>query len=908
MLLTLQCIVIYHTDGLSENVKSKLDYLPLERGVLKKTVSGIMLAVLALSTTFSFTPSSQASGSHFGMYGDVLIAPDLPKEPSQYVVSPSSALGYYETSEYLIGSVAVGIIFLESNGTIDPSTEDWTTARESSVTSEIWVSGLSWLANYYPKAGVRFFYDIHYKVPTRYEPINRPHYDSGLWISEAMAYLGYSGTSYFTQVRDYLNALRRSRNADWSFAIFVVDSLRDPDGCFTDWINPTRKWSAFSYLGGPLLVMTYDNDGYGISNMDYVTAHETCHIFYATDEYDGRTQTSGYLGVQDREGSGDMMDKANTWWLCTNSQEQLGWRDSDGDGIQDIVDTFPDTFLNPYEPDPTNEVVLTYRGNATVIPYPNNNPYGTGRDVTIVTIGNAQFRVDYGNWMDTISADGAFDEAEEDFTFTTPTLLEGTHTIEVRGVNSVGNIETSYASDTVTVKPETKIKLDVEPASVTQTVGHAFQMNVTISDVVDLYSYQINLYFDKAILKGTLVELPTDHFLKPQNPANIFIVDLSIVNDFNATHGRIQVAITLLSNELGKTGNGTLFAVTFQAVASGMSSIEIEPVVLVNSQAHALVPGSIQNGTVFVEGKRDTKLMFALSPNPAKVGERVTLLGNLTTFDNQPCPNVVVSISINGSMLPNLCLTNASGWFTAWGSLDSGTYIFEVYYAGSELHNPSSDTDTLIVQTLTKADTQLAFSLAPNPVSPGVTVTLSGTLKDTVNNPVYPAQVKVEYSTNGGATWNSAWTLNTNSAGAFSITFTAPVVGTYLLRVSYAGSVAFNPSSYTQTLTVQTGGKVNTQITFTLSPNPANPGVTVTLSGTVKDVNGKSIYPAQVKVDYSTNGGATWNSAWTLNTNSAGAFYKTFTAPGTGTYLIRVSYTGSASYNPSNHTETLNIQ
>ena len=34
--------------------------------------------------------------------------------------------GYWETSEYMIGKIAVGIIFPESNGSIDVSTEDWT--------------------------------------------------------------------------------------------------------------------------------------------------------------------------------------------------------------------------------------------------------------------------------------------------------------------------------------------------------------------------------------------------------------------------------------------------------------------------------------------------------------------------------------------------------------------------------------------------------------------------------------------------------------------------------------------------------------------------------------------------------------------------------------------------------------
>jgi hypothetical protein len=207
-----------------------------------------------------------------------------------------------------------------------------------------------------------------------------------------------------------------------------------------------------------------------------------------------------------------------------------------------------------------------------------------------------------------------------------------------------------------------------------------------------------------------------------------------------------------------------------------------------------------------------------------------------------------------------------------------------------------------------KIDTVVDFSFTPNPVAPGATVTLSGTLKTEGGSPVYPTQVKVEYSTNGGASWNFFGNLNTNAAGQFSVSFSAPGVGTYLVRVSYAGSATYNPSSYTQTLTVQTGGKVNTQIAFAVSPNPASPGATVTLFGTLKDAGSNPVYPTQVKVEYSTNGGATWNYVWTLNTNAAGQFSQSFSAPEVGTYLVRVSYAGSTNYNPSSQTQTLVVQ
>lgn len=419
----------------------------------KKAVSGMTLTLLFLNITFGFALSMEGNGSKFNAfrYSDALIAPDLASKLSESVAASSSmSPGYYETSEYFIGSVAVGVIFLESNGAIDPSAEDWTSGEESQVSSGIQVA-LNWWSSQEPSASVSFTQTINHKVPTSYEPINRPHTDQDLWISEAMTYLGYPGGSYFTQVRDYINDLRTIAGTDWAFAMFIVDSSNDPDGSFTDTTPHGWHWFAYAYIGGPFLVMTYDNDGWGISNMDKVTAHEMGHIFYATDEYDGETEYSGYLNVADVEGSGALMD-SNNWWLSAGTQGQIGWRDTDGDGIQDIIDTFPETTLDPYSPNPTYDRVLTYYGTAKEVPYPNQNPYGTGRNVTINTITGVWYHIDGGVWYPATPVDGAFDEWEEEFTFTTPEFPGGgKHTIEVYGVNSVGNMEQTYAVDTVTI-------------------------------------------------------------------------------------------------------------------------------------------------------------------------------------------------------------------------------------------------------------------------------------------------------------------------------------------------------------------------------------------------------------------------------------------------------------------------
>jgi hypothetical protein len=392
---------------------------------------------------------------------DLLIAPDIfDKKTTGYSPGP----GYYDTSEYFIGSVSVGIFLLESNGSFEPSTEDWTTTEENQVKSEI-QEALNWWTQQDSNAGITFTYDWNFAVNVSMEPISHPSVFTNnsweeMWVTEAMESLGYTSGDRFARTREYINDLRTANSTDWGFAVFVVDSSNDLDGCFSDASPPSFMPCAWAYMGGPFVVMTYDNNGWGIGSMNKVMAHETGHIFYATDEYNGQTEYSGYLNAADVENSGCLMHN-NNLCLSSGTKLQIGWRDTDTDGIHDIVDTNPQTFLTPYSPDPTSDDTPTYNGSATVVPMKNNNPYGPKNDVSINTIDSVQYRVDSGSWLSTTAKDGTFDDHEEDFTFTTSSLSHGAHTIEAFAKNSVGNIDSTPASDTITI--------DVEPDDPTIT-------------------------------------------------------------------------------------------------------------------------------------------------------------------------------------------------------------------------------------------------------------------------------------------------------------------------------------------------------------------------------------------------------------------------------------------------------
>jgi hypothetical protein len=136
---------------------------------------------------------------------------------------------------------------------------------------------------------------------------------------------------------------------------------------------------------------------------------------------------------------------------CYYTKGQIGWGDSDGDSIPDLLDTFPETVLFPHAPDPCSTTTPTYTGTARVVPVPNRNRQGEGNDITLELVTGVEFRVDGSAWSEASPVDGAWDEAEEDYVLTTEPLTAGLHIVETRAVQTCGNYDTTFAADTLTV-------------------------------------------------------------------------------------------------------------------------------------------------------------------------------------------------------------------------------------------------------------------------------------------------------------------------------------------------------------------------------------------------------------------------------------------------------------------------
>ena len=144
--------------------------------------------------------------------------------------------------------------------------------------------------------------------------------------------------------------------------------------------------------------------------------------------------------------------------------------------------------------------------------------------------------------------------------------------------------------------------VSVCPSEITVRKYETFSINVTIANVTDLCAYQFELYYSSSVLKCTGIKLPSSHFLEPSvDPNMIFIVRLLYDNRFNATHGLVWVAMTLLADEPCKNGSGTLATINFTATEVGVSTLDLKGARLVGGyEVIYRIPFEVVNGYVNV--------------------------------------------------------------------------------------------------------------------------------------------------------------------------------------------------------------------------------------------------------------------------------------------------------------------
>jgi len=142
----------------------------------------------------------------------------------------------------------------------------------------------------------------------------------------------------------------------------------------------------------------------------------------------------------------------------------------------------------------------------------------------------------------------------------------------------------------VLASPETAIA--VEPSTSVANPGEYFSVNITISDVADLYSYQVRVGSDRDILK--VIRATEGPFLKEgtTSPSGTYFL-YRIRTEVQGTY--MEVACVTLGSYPGVSGGGTLFTVDFMVRDGGISNLSLSETILLDSNL-AQIPHSISNG------------------------------------------------------------------------------------------------------------------------------------------------------------------------------------------------------------------------------------------------------------------------------------------------------------------------
>lgn len=364
-----------------------------------------------------------------------------------------------DTAEYMLGRVAVVPVLFESNGEVDASTENWTPQAIQATLQKV-TDGVQWWADALDRLGtdhsLEFVIDDTFAVnpvPTVYEPITRVSQQHTLYVGAFLEDQGFSESdSLESAIRGFNHQARERLQTDWAFTIFIVNSANDSDGQFPIGSDFSV---AFAYPGGMYAVIPSTRPTSTIT-------HEVGHIFWARDEYPGAgswTDRRGYYDAQNwnaadnptpgwvqepsimRAGAA-LSHSFHSYVLPESTMAMIGWRDSDGNGVFDVLDV-------PLELSGTGRFdagdgVFRFTGSASAVALPNRNSSGLQNDITLNRVDRIEYRLDQGDWATALEVGKQVSEIDFELS------VDDFSTIEIRAIDDRIGITSQTFSATAT--------------------------------------------------------------------------------------------------------------------------------------------------------------------------------------------------------------------------------------------------------------------------------------------------------------------------------------------------------------------------------------------------------------------------------------------------------------------------
>ncbi|WP_018654338.1 hypothetical protein [Actinomadura flavalba] len=251
-------------------------------------------------------------------------------------------------------------------------------------------------------------------------------------------------------------------------------------------------------------------------------------------------------------------------------------------------------------------------------------------------------------------------------------------------------------------------------------------------------------------------------------------------------------------------------------------------------------------------------------------------------------------------------LVTADGFVRGWRLAEHDAY-WRLSYAG--------DADTsAAVSAPVFVDVRIGtrfhnVDIGPEPVAPGGTLNLRGSLRRTLADGEVPAKkgakLTVQFQAEGSTTWQNVRTTTTDGNGRFATTATATRAGGW--RLVY-------PGSETHLLSVSGDDRVAVGVptrfgAFNAAPEPVAKGRPIKVAGRLDRRPAGTWLPAKagavIQVQFKADGASGWTTLGTTKTTSGGTFAVAFPASRDGHW--RALYAGSTTHfdtgSPADHVD-----
>jgi len=292
--------------------------------------------------------------------------------------------------------------------------------------------------------------------------------------------------------------------------------------------------------------------------------------------------------------------------------------------------------------------------------------------------------------------------------------------------------------------------LAVNPLNSYVTVNKTLSVDITVTDVVNLTSWQFTMYFNNSVLNCT--DVTEGPFLKTGGGT---FFGKTITNNYNSTHGSVQAYDTLLGNT-AVNGNGILATITFNALIVGDSTLHLSDTKLGDEKIPPQpITHTINDGTAHVQ---------AFTLTLSTTGSGSVVLNNTGPYYHygeviQLTANPVIGWSFNhwtgdliGSANPASLTITGNMSVDATFTQDQYTLSITISGGGNVTKNPDQTTYTYGTNVTLTANANIGWTFA------SWSGDASGSINPTTVNMTGNKGVTVTFTQN-------TYTLTVNTAG-----------------------------------------------------------------------------------------------------------------------------------------------